>query len=116
MLLCQRLLNTPLPTPLIKKLGKSPKVRWLQETALNAMTAGHGEREPREVRFGTTRGSLSTFLLGQSWRYRRRELRNLLTNQTDILAVPLPERLWFLYPIMRMPLWLWRHASQRRAK
>ena len=78
------------------------------------MTAGHGEREPREVRFGTTRGSLSALLLGQSWRYRLVELRNLLTNETDVLAVPLPERLRFLYPIMRLPLWVWRHASRRK--
>jgi hypothetical protein len=25
------------------------------------MTTGHGEHDPHEVRFGTTRGSLSTF-------------------------------------------------------
>jgi hypothetical protein len=116
MLLCQRLLGTRLPTSLMKKLSKSPKVRWLQETALKAMTTGGGEREPREVRFGTTRGSLSAFLLSRSWRYRLSELRNLLTNETDVLAVPLPEWLRFLYPIIRLPLWVWRHANQRDAK
>ena len=26
--------------------------------------------------------------------------------------LPLPERLRFLYPIMRLPLWVWRHASR----
>jgi hypothetical protein len=116
MLLCRRLLGTRLPTPLMKKLSKSPKVGWLQETALHAMTTGGGEREPREMRFGTTRGSLSAFFVGRSWRYRLAELRNLLTNETDVLALPLPERLRFLYPILRLPLWVWRHASQRDAK
>ena len=71
------------------------------------------EREPREKRFGTTRGSLSTFLLGRSWRYRLSELGIHLINQTDVLAVPLPDRLRFLYPFMRLPFWLWRHAKRR---
>jgi hypothetical protein len=116
MMLSQRLLGVPLPGPFMTTLSESPTMRWLEATALNAMSAGRGEREPRDVRFGTTRGSLSAFLLGHSWRYRLAELRNLLTNETDVLAVPLPEWLRFLYPIMRLPLWLWRHASQHAAK
>ena len=113
LLLCRRLLATPLPDRLMATLAKSATVRWLEATALNAMTTGLGEREPREERFGTTRGSLSTFLLGRSWRYRLSELGIHLINQTDVLAVPLPERLRFLYPILRLPFWLWRHARRR---
>ena len=92
-------------------LGKSATVRWLEATALNAMTTGQGEHDPHEVRFGTTRGSLSTFLLSRSWRYRLAELNIHLTNQTDVLTVPLPERLRFLYPVLRLPLWAWRHVA-----
>jgi hypothetical protein len=113
LLLCRNLLQTPLPDPLIKELGESPRVRWLQGTALSAMTVDQDERRPLDVRFGTTRGSLSALLLGQNWRYRVTELRNLLTNQSDVLAVPLPRRLWFLYPVLRLPFWIWRHASRR---
>jgi hypothetical protein len=113
LLLCRRLLATPLPDRLMATLAKSATVRWLEATALNAITTGLGEREPREERFGTTRGSLSTFLLGRSWRYRLSELGIHLINQTDVLAVPLPERLRFLYPFMRLPFWLWRHAKRR---
>ena len=116
LLLCRRVLGTPMPATLLKELGRCPKVNWLQRTALNAMTGGLGEREPRVVRFGTTRGSLSAFLLNQSWRYRLAELHNLLTNETDVMAVPLPERFRFLYPILRLPLWVWRHASWRDAR
>jgi hypothetical protein len=115
MLLCERLLNRPLRISLKKQLS-SRKVQWLQETALSAMTVGGGVLEPREVRFGTTRGRLSAFFLGQGWRYCLTELRNVLINETDVLAVPLPERLRFLYPIMRLPRWLWRHASRREAE
>jgi Uncharacterised nucleotidyltransferase len=115
LLLCQRLLNSPIPGLLVTKFSRSSTISWLENTALRAMAAGRGERAPRDVRFGTTRGSLSNFLLRRNWRYRVAELRGLLTNESDVLAVPLPERLRFLYPIMRLPLWVWRHASQRDA-
>jgi hypothetical protein len=115
LLLCRRLLGTPIPARLMAPLEKSATLRWLEATALNAMMTGEGEREPREERFGTTRGSLSTFLLKRSWRYWLAELSIHLTNQTDVLSVPLPERLRFLYPMLRFPLWLWRHAAKRGA-
>jgi len=114
MLLCRRLFGTSLPASLMAKIGKGLTMRWLEATALSAMTAVQSEREPRDVRFGTTRGSLSTFLLSRSWRYRLAELTNHLTNQTDVLTVRLPERLWFLYPVLRLPLWAWRHCSPTR--
>jgi Uncharacterised nucleotidyltransferase len=114
MLLCRRLFGTRLPTSLMANIGKGLTMRWLEATALSAMTAGQSEREPHELRFGTTRGSLSTFLVSRSWRYRLAELNNHLTSQTDVLTVPLPEWLWFLYPILRLPLWVWRHCRPTR--
>jgi hypothetical protein len=113
LLLCRRLLGTALPDRLMATLAKGAIMRWLEATALNAMTTGQGEHDPHEARFGTTRGSLSTFLLSRSWRYRLAELGTHLTNQTDVLAVPLPERLRLLYPILRLPFWVWRHARRR---
>jgi hypothetical protein len=115
LLLCWRLLGTPLPARLTATIGTSPADRWLEATALKAMTRGQGEDDPHDARFGTTRGSLSTFLLSRSWRYWLAELNNQLTNQTDVLAMPLPQWLRFLYPILRLPLWAWRHAAKRGA-
>src|SRR5262245_4510224 len=116
LLLCQRLFQTPLLTSLAATLDKSVSMRWLEATALNAMTKGQGEYDPHEVRFGTTRGSLSTFLLSRSWRYHLAELNVQLTNPTDVLSVPLPKPLRFLYPVLRLPLWAWRHTVQRSAR
>jgi hypothetical protein len=116
LLLCRRLLATPLPDRLMAALTESATVRWLEATALNAITTGQGEREPREKRFGTTRGSLSTVLLSRSWRYQLAELANQLTNPTDVLTLPLPQRLRFLYPVLRLPLWVWRHTVQHNAQ
>jgi hypothetical protein len=115
LMLCQRLLGTPLAAQAMAALAKSATVRWLEATALHAMTSGQGERDPHEARFGTTRGSFSTFLLNRNWRYWLTELNNHLTNQTDVLAMPLPEWLRFLYPVRRLPLWTWRHALKRGA-
>ena len=91
-------------------------MRWLEATALKSMTMGHGEHDPHEVRFGTMRGSLSTFLLNRSWRYQLTELGIQLTNPTDVLTVPLPQPLRFLYPVLRLPLWAWRHTVQHNAR
>src|SRR5262249_28792284 len=93
LLLCRKLFQLPLPASLTATLDKSVTVRWLVATALNAMTIG--EYGPHEVRFGTTRGSLSTVLLSRSWRYRLAELGIQLTNPTDVLALPLPRPLHF---------------------
>jgi hypothetical protein len=109
LLLSRRLLGTPLP---IELLDRSATLDWLEATALNAMTVGQGEHDPHEVRFGTTRGSLSTALLSRSWQYRLAELGLQLTNPTDILALPLPRPLWFLYPVLRLPFWVWRHIQR----
>jgi hypothetical protein len=112
--LCRRLWGTALTAPLVETIGKSFSMPWLEATALKAMTTGQSEREPRDARFGTTRGSISTFLLSRSWRYMLTELSIHLTNQTDVLTVRLPERLWFLYAILRLPLWVWRHCNLSR--
>ena len=61
MLLCQRLLGVPLAAPFMTTIRNSPKLRWLEETALNAITAGRGEREPHDERFGTTQAACRHF-------------------------------------------------------
>jgi hypothetical protein len=116
MLLCQQVLGTPLAASVVTRLEKGVVVRWLVATAQQAMTGGGGEHNPHEVCFGTTRGSISTFLLSRSWRYKMVELNLHLTNPTDVLDLSLPERLRFLYPVLRLPRWAWRHAVKRRRK
>ena len=114
LLLCRSLFQTSLPASITATLEKSATVRWLEATALAAMTTGRGERDPHEVRLGTTRGSLSAWLLRRGWRYKLKELNLHLINQADVLTVPLPERLRFLYPLLRLPLWAWRHITKGR--
>ena len=116
LLLCRRLFGTTLSGRLMGPLDKSATIRWLEATALEAMTTGHGEQDARDARFGMTRGSLSTFLLSGSWHYRLKELSLHLNNQTDILMMPLSERLRFLSPFLRLPLWVLRHAAKQTSR
>jgi hypothetical protein len=111
-LLCERLLGTRVPRELIINLRKYASVNWLETTALKAITAGNGELEPSKLLFGTTRGSLSCFLLGQDWHYWLAELKIHLVCQADVLTLALPKQLRFLYPLLRLPLWLWRNSTQ----
>jgi hypothetical protein len=113
LLLCHRLFDTRFPIKPVATLKQRRDVRWLAATALNAMSKGEGEHDPHQVLFGTTRGSLSTFLLKSSLNYRLGELRVQLINPTDVLLLPLPRPLRFVYPALRLPLWLWRHVFQR---
>jgi hypothetical protein len=113
LLLCRDIFGMPVPQQLLATFNNSATVRWLKATALNAISGGRGEKDPHDIRFGTTRGSLSTLLVSQSWRYRLAEMNLQLTNHTDVLTVPLPERLRFLYPLLRLPLWLRRHVIRR---
>jgi hypothetical protein len=111
-LLCHRLLDTEVPDGLLATFRASTTLRWLESTALSAITAGKGEIEPRDVVFGTTRGSLSCFLLRQNWRYWLAELKLHSVCEADVLTVSLPARMRFLYPLLRLPLWLWRHRAR----
>jgi hypothetical protein len=111
-LLCRRLLGTTLPDRLITALRKETSVQWLEAMAMQAVTA---DLEPTEQRFGTTWNNLSLFLLKRDWRYWLTELDNHLTSPVDILRLPLPKQLRVLYPVLRLPLWLWRKGLPNRS-
>ena len=111
-LLCHRLLGTTVPARLLATLRGNRTLRWLESTALNAMTAGNGEIEPKDT-VRNYKGQLSCFLLRPSWRYRMAEMKLHSVCEADVLTVSLPDSLRFLYPLLRLPLWLWRHSARQ---
>lgn len=115
MLLCRQVLQTPVSSR-VAAAGDGLLARWMQDTAFRTMAGGSAEQDAHDRRFGTTRGSLSALLIGRGWRYRSVEIGNLFTSEADVLSVPLPERLGFLYSFMRLPLWVWRHAIRREPR
>jgi hypothetical protein len=111
LLLCRAVLGKELPHHLFSRAAGKPLMGWLKSTALAAMRA---EAQPQQRRFGTTRGTLAAFVLNSRWQYQLAELKGLFVNQTDVLTLPLPWPLWWLYPLLRMPLWAWRHFGARQ--
>ena len=110
LLLCRRLLGTPISDDLLARLRADVRARWLERIGLWAMRAGNEEQALPDLPFGGTRIMLAHYLLDRGWRYWLSELRIQLTRAEDMLMLPLPERLSFLYLALRVPLWMCRRA------
>lgn len=111
LLLAERLLATRLPPALAPRIRERRIAALLENVALRSMVAGKAETELQAVQFGTTRIALASFLLGHGWRYRLAAAAATLRSDDDRALLPLPEWLHFLYPLLRMPLWLWRRVT-----
>jgi hypothetical protein len=109
LLLCHRLLGLPLPIELARELGRSGRLKHLVVLALRAMT----RPDPGLDRglLGVIHGVLAQFLLGRGFAFFAEQCRIVAINVGDVARVPLPPPLQFLYPLLRLPLWLWRRVS-----
>jgi hypothetical protein len=107
LLLCHTFWNTPLPEQM-----QVPKwvSRGLVKTACSAMTVGDASTEPNE----RTLGIVSIRLLSYFYIFYNspRSLRDIFLNEvyfpTDMER--LPARIRFLYPLLRLPLFMTRHT------
>jgi len=113
LLLCDRLLNRELPDDLRAALSADARVARLAAIAERRMrgddpagTAGwHAARTFRNV--------IDPFRLGRGPRFLAAQMRQVLIGPGDPIRLPLPRPLVFLYPLMRIPLWLWRQLPRR---
>jgi hypothetical protein len=78
---------------------------------MRAMTAPStgSDRDPG-IR-GVLRELRNRFLLGQGLRFYLAECRLALVGSADIVRLPLPRPLHFVYPLVRLPMWLWRRLK-----
>ena len=113
LLLCARLFETPLPGGLYVRLRHNFRARWLERIGLWALTTGNEEAVPPDLPFGATKITLSRYLLRSSVPYWLTELRIQLTSTRDMLMLPLPKALLFVYPALHVPLWLCRRMMGR---
>jgi hypothetical protein len=114
LLLCQHLFALPLPDSLASELQGTARVRKLYAIAADAMAdrtrgAGGGGNMPAAARSFWTQ-----FLLGQGWAFFAAQCRIASIGIIDVISLPLPPYLHFLYPLLRLPLWLWRRATASR--
>jgi hypothetical protein len=113
LLLCHRLLQTNIPAALLGRLKNDVNARRLERAGLWALTAANENIAPSELLFGGLRTNFSHFLLARGWRYRVAEFKLFVVSPIDVLMLPLPGPLQFLYPFLRLPLWIWRKTFRR---
>lgn len=110
LLLCEQVLLARLPGRLARDLQGSRRLQILTAMAMDAMTGPDCVTEIESRPFGSTRINLMQFLLGKSWRHLAAQCRVVSVRLGDTILYPLPLPLHFLYPILRLPLWLWRRT------
>jgi hypothetical protein len=108
LLLCAEFLALPLDPVLAARLCKSRWVRLLCRLSRRLMIPADGSSE-----VGMSRGGQRIFLLVQllmatGARHYLGIARWMLFIQTDMYSSKAPPRLYFLYPLVRLPLWLGR--------
>jgi hypothetical protein len=100
LLLCERLLGTPVPPPLVAELRSDRVNRWLLSVALRKLAGRTLTAELDERLLGTGTLHLMQFALLPGLGFKYSELRRRLINPADRIAVPLPRVLGFLYPFV----------------
>ena len=113
LVLCRRLLGLRLPASLEPGL-RGLKVRMLVCGALDAMAGGGAELELPQRPFGPFRLLPAQFLRGRGPSFLLAQVRLVTQSLDDMLSVPLPRPLHFLYPLLRLPLWLARVVRRHR--
>jgi hypothetical protein len=109
--LCRLLFDLQLPPALTKEIDADRRIKKLTAIALDAMTAPQ-VRAPNDQRFqDVVRGVHMQFLLGRGSAYFIAQCRAIMVGPADVIRWPLPPALHFLYPLVRLPLWLWRRIA-----
>ena len=111
LLLCERVLATPVPPVLAAELRSHRINRWLLAVALRKLAGRTLTAELDETLLGTGTLHLMQFALLPGLRFKYAELRRRLVNPADRIAVPLPKALGFLYPLVAMSRRLGRRAQ-----
>ena len=109
-LLCHRLLGTEVAASFVAELRKDSAVRRLERLAIVAMTQGGAEIEPQDLPGGLAPVARSRWLLNGTARFLWGEIKASSIGWDDVIDVALPGGLQFAYPILRVPLWLWRRV------
>ncbi|MBS0472125.1 MAG: nucleotidyltransferase family protein [Proteobacteria bacterium] len=105
LLLCEELFGTVLPGNLGTELRSDRATRWLVWVARGAMAG--------DSVLGNFRVAASHFLLSRDLRGWLSELNSKIVGWTDFQIFALPRPLYFLYPLLRLPSWVWRKLNRQ---
>jgi Uncharacterised nucleotidyltransferase len=111
LLLCHDIFGLQLPAGLAAEIAANKRVVKLVAIARAAMTTLRtGGRADAGIA-SVMRFIYTQFLLGQGWRFYAAQYRVASVAPLDVIRLPLPPALHFLYPLLRLPLWLWRRGA-----
>ena len=110
LLLCNQILELKLPPSLADEIERDGRSRRLAKMAVLTMVDGRAEAQTGRSFVSKIRVILAQFLLGKGWAFFWAEYRVEFVRIRDVIDFPLPAFLHFLYPLVRLPLWLWRRA------
>lgn len=113
LVLIEDLFALPLPSALSAELRADRSIRRLVAAAFDLIAGPGADQEMTERRFGFARVRFADWLQVRDRHDLRSGIARYLTVMPDVLAVPLPPRLHFLYPVLRLPLGLLRVARKR---
>jgi hypothetical protein len=111
LLLCRRQLGLRLPPGLADEIAASRKIENLASIAISMMSATEVPTERDGGVAGVTRSVHNQFLLGEGLPFYLAQCRVASVGPMDVMRWPLPGFLHFLYPLLRLPLWLLRRAA-----
>ena len=114
LLLCEQLFALPLAPDFATELRKDRATRWLIAIALDTMAGDAASRPIDDRLLGNLMIGVSHFLLAVHLRGWFHELYTKSIGWTDFQNIVLPRSLYFLYPVLRIPSWLWRRAMRLR--
>jgi len=116
LLLCQRMLGLPLSPDLEELLHRDRVVAALAGNVLAGLEYGDARGEHVTYTQAYLRTRIGYFFMGRGLRHVARELRNLWVAPVDRTHLALPQKLAFLYHVVRIPSWLLRIGARLARK
>ena len=107
---CNRLFDLDLPAALKEEIDGDRGLQRLARIAVETMSDEYAEAESGRRIIGAMRVLFAQFLLGKGWAFLAAQYRAESVRTLDVVELPLPPALQFLYPVLRLLLWLWRRA------
>ena len=109
--LCNLLFGLDLPAEIVAEIDQDGSLHRLATIAIETICEDHTEADRRRSFGNWMRVIFSQFLLGRGPAFLAAQYRAEAVRTLDLIALPLPPALHFLYPALRLPLWLWRRAK-----
>ncbi|MGA8080152.1 MAG: nucleotidyltransferase family protein [Xanthobacteraceae bacterium] len=116
LLLCRDLFDLHVPESVAAEIRDNRKIKKLVSIALAAMTAPRPRTDLTRGLMTIARNYNDEFLLGEGWSYFFAQCRNVAVGPADVIRWPLPRKFHFLYPVLRLPLLLWRRGKSASSR